>query len=123
MLAASVVALGGPAMVTAALFMVLAAHAVIGFPRVPTPLVCAPNGVWALPELGMAGLRLARGTGWGSDWVELALVGPGGRRRVLLLCDQLAAEDWRRLQVAVREAELGAAGFAAPPRSDDSRPG
>lgn len=82
-------------------------HGIARFPRTTDLLVHAQDGTWALPERGLFGLRLAPGTAWGNAWVDLVLRGPGRRVRLVLLRDQFPAEDWRRLQVAVRESDRG----------------
>jgi hypothetical protein len=91
----------------AALLAAVAIHAVAAFPRTADLLVLASDGTWSLPRQGLFGLRLARGSNWGDWWVELVLAGPRKRLRALLLRDQLPAEDWRRLQAAVRESDGG----------------
>jgi hypothetical protein len=106
-LAASVIALDPWPAIAGALLTAVALHGIVRFPRATERLIQARDGSWALPSRGLAGLRLARGTAWGDTWVDLVLAGSGRRVRVLLLRDQLGAEDWRRLQVAVRESDDG----------------
>jgi hypothetical protein len=49
-------------------------------------------------------LDLAPGTTWTTWYVELVFIDPADAR-ILVLRDQLGAEDWRALQLAVREHE------------------
>lgn len=106
-LAASVIALDWPPEIAGVLLAAVVLHGIARWPRAAERLVRSQDGTWALPARGCFGLRLAQGTAWGNAWVELVLAGPGRRVRVVLLRDQLAAEDWRRLQVAVRESDGG----------------
>lgn len=60
------------------------------------------GGRWSVPSGGPGGeLFQAQYSSW---WVELRSDAPGRPAGVVLLRDQLDAEDWRRLQLAVREA-------------------
>lgn len=59
-------------------------------------------GLWALPESGHTALSLNPASRYGTWWAELRLVGAGGTYRCLLCRDQLRAEDWRTLQLALR---------------------
>jgi len=65
------------------------------------PLLRGRDGLWSLPDAGLTGMPLGSGTRYGRWWVDLRL-GPGGRRHVLLCCDQLSVADWRALQALLR---------------------
>jgi hypothetical protein len=80
----------------------IVAHGIARYPRGPKLLVLQSDGTWAVPERGWHGLKLAPGTAWTTWYVELALSGQP-KARIVLLRDQLCAEDWRVLQLAVRE--------------------
>ena len=80
----------------------IVAHGIARYPRGPTLLVLHADGTWAVPERGWHGLKLAPGTAWTTWYVELALTGQP-KARIVLFRDQLCAEDWRVLQLAVRE--------------------
>jgi hypothetical protein len=102
LLAAAIVLLGAALAATTALIAALGAHAVVRYPCAPRLLVLYPDGAWTVPERGAYGRKLAPGTTWSPWYVELVLVGCGGAR-ILIVRDQLGAEDWRRLKLAVRE--------------------
>jgi hypothetical protein len=87
---------------TIVLLAAVVAHGIVRYPRSPRLLVLHSDGTWAVPERGLYGRRLAPRTAWTTWYVELVLAGPGDTR-IALLVDQLGAEDWRRLQVEVRE--------------------
>lgn len=82
----------------------LAAHLWLAAPAPPTPVERGADGLWSLPAEGRAGLRLREGASVGPFWVDLRLDGPGGRRAVLLLRDQLDGESWRALQAELRRS-------------------
>jgi hypothetical protein len=81
--------------------LTLALHAHYGFPHAPLSLILSPTGLWSVPERGLHALELAPGTSCSAWWVLLILGPP--RTRVLVLRDQLGAESWRRLTLAIRE--------------------
>jgi hypothetical protein len=111
----SVAAVDPAPLATAALLAAIAIHGIAAFPGNVDVLVLASDGTWSLPRRQLFGLRLAGGSNWGAWWAELVLAGPQLRVRVLLLRDQLPAEDWRRLQVAMRESNgCAAAGRDVP---------
>jgi hypothetical protein len=89
---------------TALALAVIAAHAVGRYPRTPRLLILHCDGTWAVPERGWHRLSLAAGTTWTTWYVELVFIDPADAR-ILVLKDQLGAEDWRALQLAVREHE------------------
>ena len=80
----------------------LAVHAYWRRPRPPELIVRNRTGLWALPESGLTALSLGPGTRAGSWWIELRLTGPGCSQRRLLCRDQVGAESWRLLQLALR---------------------
>ena len=86
----------------AAFLGLLPAHAYLRRPRLPELIVRNRNGLWALPESGRTALSLSTASRYGTWWAELHLVGAGRAYRRLLCRDQLAAEDWRILQLALR---------------------
>jgi hypothetical protein len=103
-LAASALLLDLPMVPTALALATIAAHAFGRHPRTPRLLVLYGDGTWAVPERRWHGLKLAPATTWATWYVELVFVGPA-HARILVLKDQLGAEDWRALQLAVREHE------------------
>jgi hypothetical protein len=102
LLALALAALPGPVWVSGFLAAALLAHASFRFPRRPPVLALARDGTWSLPESGVSGLVLGAGSEIASAWVRLILVGPGTRRSVLLLKDQLSPQSWRALQAGLR---------------------
>ena len=104
LLGATAVALDLPAIVALALLAGVGIHGLARRPRTPRRLVLEPDGTWSIPEQGQWRLQLAPGTAWAAWYVELVLAGAARAPvRVLILRDQLDADAWRRLQVAVRE--------------------
>jgi hypothetical protein len=89
---------------TALALAAIAAHAVRRYPRTPRLLILHRDGTWAVPERGWHRLSLAPGTTWTTWYVELVFIDPADAR-ILVLKDQVGAEDWRALQLAVREHE------------------
>jgi hypothetical protein len=98
-----------PAGLTALALATVAAHALWRYPRTPRLLILHRDGTWAVPERGWHGLDLGPGTTWTTWYVELVFMAPAGAR-VLVLKDQLDTEDWRALQLAVREHAARAPG-------------
>jgi hypothetical protein len=103
-LASSALLFDLPLVFTAFVLALIAAHAIGRYPRTPRLLVLHSDGTWTVPERGWHGLSLAPRTTWTTWYVELVFIGPSGAR-ILVLKDQLGAEDWRALQLAVREHE------------------
>jgi hypothetical protein len=102
--AAGVVAWPIPARI--ALLVTVAAHGILRYPaRIPRELVRRRDGSWALPRLGLAGLRLGPGSCCTHAWIRLVLAGPAGRTVVLLVRDQFTPPVWRALQAVLRRAE------------------
>lgn len=93
--------------VAAAALAAVCAHCVLRRPRSPQLVARHADGTWTVAGRALAtGLALAPGTSWSTWYVALVLESGRGRRvRSLILRDQLEAEDWRRLQLAVREHE------------------
>jgi hypothetical protein len=87
---------------TMVLLAAVAIHGIVRYPRSPRLLVLHRDATWAVPERGLHARTLSPRTAWTTWYVELVLTGPG-HTRIVLLVDQLDAEDWRRLQVEVRE--------------------
>lgn len=84
----------------------LCLHAWWWWPQpVTAALDCSHAGDWSLPAEGLHGLVLGPGTRYSAWWVELHFETPGGRRKLLLLRDQLDAGSWRVLQARLRETE------------------
>jgi hypothetical protein len=103
-LASSALLLDLTPVLTAFALATIAAHAVGRYPRTPRLLILHRDGTWAVPEHGWHRLALGPGTTWTTWYVELVFMDPAGAR-ILVLRDQLGAEDWRALQLAVREHE------------------
>jgi hypothetical protein len=81
----------------------IVAHAVVCRPAAAPRLQVGPQRRWSLPERSLHGLMLAAGSTYTANWVDLVLQHESGRvARVLLVRDQLPAEDWRRLQALLR---------------------
>jgi hypothetical protein len=89
---------------TALALAIIVAHAVWRYPRAPRLLILHCDGTWAVPERGWHRLDLAPETTWTTWYVEIVFIDPADAR-ILVLRDQLGAEDWRALQLAVREHE------------------
>lgn len=80
---------------------VIVAHAALRWPRLELELRIDERRCWSLP--GHSRLMLAQGTAYTTLWARLVLQGDNGRVvRLLLIKDQLAASDWRRLQALLR---------------------
>jgi hypothetical protein len=103
-LASSALLLDLNPVLTAFALAIVAAHAVARYPRTPRLLILRCDRTWAVPERGWHRLDLAPETTWTTWYVELVFIDPAGAR-ILVLRDQLGAEDWRALQLAVREHE------------------
>jgi hypothetical protein len=99
---------------TALVLAAIAAHGIGRYPRTPRLLVLHRDGTWAVPERGWHGLSLAPGTTWTTWYVELVFLG-SANERILVLEDQLDAEDWRALQLIVREHDASGAPSRAEP--------
>lgn len=82
---------------------VLAAHAALRFPESRVRLTRSGDGRWSIPARGLYDLNLGSRTCFSSSWVLLEFVSHDRSLRMVLLRDQFGAQDWRRLQVAVRE--------------------
>jgi hypothetical protein len=67
-----------------------------------TLLITSPGGRFALPVDGRFDLELTSSTRIGAFWVELVFSDRPGSR-FLILKDQLAEPDWRRLSLILRE--------------------
>ncbi|HSG64664.1 MAG TPA: hypothetical protein VLD39_06675, partial [Gammaproteobacteria bacterium] len=74
------------------------------WPAVPLRVVRSRDGFWSVPDRDQLGLRLGPATRYGDWWMDLRLVAPGRRARVLLLRDQVDASTWRALQATLRES-------------------
>jgi hypothetical protein len=56
---------------------------------------------WSVP--GQGDLLLTKGTAYTTHWARLVLQGDNGRKvSLVLIRDQFAASDWRRLQALLR---------------------
>jgi hypothetical protein len=88
------------------LLAVVLAHGRWRWPTGERLLLLAGNDDWGLPARGRFGLRLGPGTLYAPLWVRLVLTdAAGGSVGLLLLRDQFSGEDWRKIQVAVRECD------------------
>jgi len=65
-------------------------------------LIASPGGRFALPAAGRFDLELTDSTRIGGFWAELVFSDRPGSR-FLILKDQLAEPDWRRLSLTLRE--------------------
>jgi len=91
-------------------------HAAARWPSAPPRVVCYRDGAWAVPELGLAGLRLGGRTRYTTLWVRLSLVASTRALDIVLLVDQLDVHAWRRLQVSLRSGADRAAVAPGSPR-------
>lgn|GEM_PF-1747943 len=82
----------------------LVAHFALRRPPAPIPVTRHADGTWSLPSVGPDRLALRPGTAVGPFWARLSLGGAESPKTVtvLLVKDQLGAEDWRRLQAELR---------------------
>ena len=88
-------------------FVGLAALAIVWHYRVRNPvhaglLLAGRGSRFALPWQGRFNLTLAEASAAGDFWIELYFC-DRPRQPVLVLRDQLAIEDWRKLWLCVRE--------------------
>ena len=104
---AAVLALEAAWILNIVLLAALAAHGLWRRPGTPVRIIRNRNGFWSLPDRGHLGLRLGPATRYGDWWVDLRLVAPGRRARILLLRDQVDARAWRLLQATLRESSGG----------------
>jgi hypothetical protein len=108
LLLGAIIGLGIPYPVKIALATVLGAHALVRWPQSAVQRVTRDSaGLWGLPDRGLVGLSLGRGTGYTPLWVRLVLTGGGETIDILLLKDQLDQISWRVLQTRLRSAALG----------------
>jgi hypothetical protein len=82
--------------------LLVAAHAVLRYPRPAPRIVRGSDGAWSVPELGLAGLKLGPRTRYTTLWVRLSLTAPRRTFELVLLVDQLEPQAWRALQVLLR---------------------
>jgi hypothetical protein len=102
LLLATTLCLHGPRLATIGGIALIATHAVARYPRTAPRIVLTPDGVWSIPELGLACASLDPRTRYTTFWVRLSLVAARRRVDVVLLFDQLEPEVWRGLQVLLR---------------------
>jgi hypothetical protein len=86
----------------AVLLLALALHCRRLGPRRGELLIAGPGGRFALPAAGRFDLALAESTCIGGFWIELSF-SDRPSSRFLILRDQLAEPDWRRLSLMLRE--------------------
>jgi hypothetical protein len=111
LLSVSILHSGWELYVKVAALCAVGGHARLFRPPEPAPIIIGCDGLWALPAEELYDMRLGERTVCSGAWVRLHLTrGPATNRRVLLLADQFDREDWRRLQVSVREAPIGRIG-------------
>lgn len=102
---------GWPTYVKLGLTALIAAHWRGLRPRGAPLVIGSRHGPWALPERHSYNLELSSSTRFARGWVLLCLERPQAPvTSVLLLADQLPPEDWRRLQLALRERSFRVAG-------------
>lgn len=104
LVAAALVTAGLEAPVTAIVLLLLALHYRLRRPRQTGLLLLGPGSRAALPLDERFGLNLTPRCREGPWWVELAF--DDGGPRLLVMKDQLAPGDWRRLRLAIREPGL-----------------
>jgi len=102
-LALTVIALSLALYVSGPLLLAVVVHGYVQVPTSGVLLMRSGADRWSLPERRLFDLRLAPGTSFSTLWVRLVFAGEDAPRPVLLLKDQLTDEEWRQLQVAVRE--------------------
>lgn len=86
--------------------MLLLAHGWWRRPALTHGVLLLGNGYWALPARGRFRLAPGLGTAYTTLWARVVLTDAAGRRvPLLLLRDQFSAEDWRKIQVALRECD------------------
>ena len=103
LLVAAVLLAPAPGLVVGAALVAIALHAWRRYPETPGLLIVSDTGSWSVPERGLHGLGLGRGTSYSPWWAWLVLVGPAQATRALVLRDQLDADSWRRLTLSIRE--------------------
>jgi hypothetical protein len=84
----------------------LAAHARWRWPRPTGRIARGADGRWWLEAAGDRSLRLAPATAFGGWWADLRFCDGSHVCRVLLCRDQLSAEAWRALIVALRRERV-----------------
>lgn len=99
----------GPVIVKVCAVLLVLLHAAARVPRAAPRVVCYRDGAWAVPALGLSGLRLGPRTRFTTLWVRLSLVAAKRPLDIVLVVDQLDAGVWRVLQAALRAATGGAA--------------
>ena len=109
MLLAALVLVGWPWLVKCGGLLLIALHAGTRYPSAAPILIARPDGLWAVPERGLAELELDAASRYTTVWVRLILTGRGRALDILLLADQLDRESWCALQARLRRP--------APPRS------
>jgi len=92
----------GPTIVKLCAALLVAAHAAARYPPAPPRVVGDGDGRWAIPALGLAGLRLGPRTRYTTLWVRLSLVASARTLDIVLVVDQVDAQAWRMLQVSLR---------------------
>jgi len=100
--AAGIIGLPVSWLIRCPLLAALVVHSWRLFPEHPPVLIRHPSGAWAAPGLGRSALRLTSGSMVATWWIRLELCDGRGRLPILLLRDQLCAEDWRALQAFLR---------------------
>lgn len=105
-LAAAGLISAGPTYVKLLAVVALGAYARACWPGVTPTVVCSGAGRWAVPELGLCELSLDPRTTYTRRWAQLQLIDTAGRRhRQRIWADEVAPQDWRRLQLLLREPE------------------
>jgi hypothetical protein len=103
LLLATVVGLGVPALAKLALAAACIAHARWRRPRaLDTAIALGPDGRFGLPDAGLGGLELARGSALAPFSIRLVLTDGCRRVSLLLVRDQLADAEWRLLRAHLK---------------------
>jgi hypothetical protein len=104
-LAAAAMLVGWPASMKALAVLALVVHGVVRRPLAsPAELVVTEDGCCAVPEWNTGRRPFGSRSMMCPFWIRLDL-GKGTKRRdILLVADQIAPEEWRRLRALVRRA-------------------
>jgi hypothetical protein len=98
LLAAAAVLVGVPVPLRLAALVAILCHGLARRPRaVPRAILVGADGTCVVPEWGPSRLELRRGTLLCPHWVRLVLGAGAQRRDIVLIADQIPAEQWAGL--------------------------
>jgi hypothetical protein len=84
--------------------VLIVSSALIALPQTCRVVARLHNGAWLLPGLNAAELRMLPGTRYTRWWIVLRLGSAQCKAHTLQLwCDAFTADDWRALQISLRE--------------------